>query len=576
MSQSVVLHALLNLVFSTNITQDTTFPPESQGDCHGVLGCFPVGVPPWVGPERPVSLPPLPPSRIAPTFCLHTPARPNCHVMEAVDFVGIYSSGLDTSAPLYVLTHGYLESARLKWMQKMVTSLLRSSPKAGVVTVDWARAAPPPYAQAVANIRLVGAATGYLLHVLAEFCDVNLRSVHLIGHSLGAHLMGYAGQYVKTIRDEQVGRITGLDPAGPYFTNTPPEVHLDPTDAAFVDIIHTDMPSEGWEISKLGHPEALGHVDFYPNGGSLQAGCQGSVHSHIENDRSVAEGVLSYIGCNHQRSHEYFTESVNSRCGFLGVVCESWEAYLNGSCWGCVEDQKEKRGRCLSMGFSATPLTLVPQPGTSHAAIPQPAGNENSDSSSDARASNSTEGERRANDSASETRAPHVTEVPATVPGFPVKVFLGTAGQKPFCAEQYRITVMTSEASAGSSDGDLARFTVGLHGRGGVHPLPAPESPSFVDAGANLSWVSFSPPVGRVLSLRVFYEEDNGVLHSLIWRFSKPHLFVEAFVVEELSTGAVARFPFCGEKMEAGHSHTLYPDRQCPPTPLALEEEANL
>ncbi|ROT77630.1 hypothetical protein C7M84_003705 [Penaeus vannamei] len=80
MSQSVVLHALLNLVFSTNITQDTTFPPESQGDCHGVLGCFPVGVPPWVGPERPVSLPPLPPSRIAPTFCLHTPARPNCHV----------------------------------------------------------------------------------------------------------------------------------------------------------------------------------------------------------------------------------------------------------------------------------------------------------------------------------------------------------------------------------------------------------------------------------------------------------------------------------------------------------------
>lgn len=126
------------------------------------------------------------------------------------------------------------------------------------------------------------------------------------------------------------------------------------------------------------------------------------------------------------------------RCGFLGVVCESWEAYLNGSCWGCVEDQKEKRGRCLSMGFSATPLTLVPQPGTSHAAIPQPAGNENSDSSSDARASNSTEGERRANDSASETRAPHVTEVPATVPGFPVKVFLGTAGQKPFCGESFR------------------------------------------------------------------------------------------------------------------------------------------
>ncbi|XP_063609732.1 pancreatic lipase-related protein 2-like isoform X1 [Penaeus indicus] len=573
MSQSVMLHALLNLVFTTNFTQDTTFPPETVGDCHGVLGCFPAGVPPWVGPERPVSLPPLPPSQITPTFCLHTPARPDCHVMEADDFVGIYSSGLDASAPLYVLTHGYLESARLKWMQKMVTSLLRSSPKVGVVTVDWAKAAPPPYAQAVANIRLVGAATGYLLHVLAEFCDVNLRSVHLIGHSLGSHLMGYAGQYVQTVRDEKVGRITGLDPAGPYFTNTPPEVRLDPSDAVFVDVIHTDMPSEGWEISKLGHPAPLGHVDFYPNGGSVQAGCQGSVHSHIGNNASVAEGVLSYIGCNHQRSHEYFTESVNSRCGFIGVVCESWEAYLNGSCWGCTEDQKEKKGRCLTMGLSATPLALSPQPGTPRAGTPQPADEEISDSISDTRNPNSTQGESRANDSA----MTHATEVPTTVSGFPVKVFLGTASQKPFCAEQYRITVITSSASTKvSSDGDLARFTVGLHGQRGVHPLPAPESPTFVEAGARLSWVSFSPPVGRILSLRVFYEEENGVLHSLIWRFSKPHLYVEAFTVEELSTGAVTRFPFCGEKMEAGRSHTLYPDLQCPPASPAPEEEADI
>jgi hypothetical protein len=32
----------------------------------------------------------------------------------------------------------------------------------------------------------------------------------------------------------------GLDPAGPYFENTDPRVHLDPTDALFVDVIHTD------------------------------------------------------------------------------------------------------------------------------------------------------------------------------------------------------------------------------------------------------------------------------------------------------------------------------------------------
>ena len=58
----------------------------------------------------------------------------------------------------------------------------------------------------------------------------------------------------------------GLDPAGPLFSTTDPAVRLDPTDAQFVDAIHTD--ADRW-----GMFQASGHIDFYPNGGLEQVGC---------------------------------------------------------------------------------------------------------------------------------------------------------------------------------------------------------------------------------------------------------------------------------------------------------------
>ena len=82
----------------------------------------------------------------------------------------------------------------------------------------------------------------------------------MIGHSLGAHICGYAGKRINGL-----GKITGLDPAGPYFENTDPIVRLDSKDAEFVDTIHTD--GSATLLLGLGLMQPLGHVDFYPNGG---------------------------------------------------------------------------------------------------------------------------------------------------------------------------------------------------------------------------------------------------------------------------------------------------------------------
>ncbi len=67
---------------------------------------------------------------------------------------------------------------------------------------------------------------------------LNPKDVHIIGHSLGAHTAGYAGEHIN-----KLGRITGLDPAEPYFQGMGEHVRLDTSDADLVDVIHTDASS---------------------------------------------------------------------------------------------------------------------------------------------------------------------------------------------------------------------------------------------------------------------------------------------------------------------------------------------
>jgi hypothetical protein len=54
---------------------------------------------------------------------------------------------------------------------------------------------------------------------LIELNQQGLKRVHLIGYSLGAHLMGEAGRTVQksTNNAVKIPKITGLDPAGPGF-----------------------------------------------------------------------------------------------------------------------------------------------------------------------------------------------------------------------------------------------------------------------------------------------------------------------------------------------------------------------
>ncbi|CAG0889998.1 unnamed protein product, partial [Cyprideis torosa] len=174
-----------------------------------------------------------------------------------------------------------LYSSDAKWWNPYRDAFLQRAPY-NIVLVDYRNGALGPeinYPQAVANAEVVARQVGNLVR---EFVirGATYQQVHLFGISLGAQISGLAAEWLKKISPgSTIGRITGVDPAGPLFAPYArpflysTETHLDPSDANFVDVIHTN--AEEPLAGGYGTDRPMGHVDFYVNGGQTQPGCPG-------------------------------------------------------------------------------------------------------------------------------------------------------------------------------------------------------------------------------------------------------------------------------------------------------------
>ncbi|TMW49842.1 hypothetical protein DOY81_005082 [Sarcophaga bullata] len=244
------------------------------------------------------------------TFYLYTRKNPDdrqyLYIDSNLDDSNLTKSYYDSKHPSKIIIHGYNSDMFLHPLQMMKMEYLAKGDY-NLFYVDWSKLAPGPcYMSAVHNTKHTGACVAQLVE---RILDMGSTDIHVIGFSLGAQLSNYIAKNLGTF---QLPRITGLDPAMPLFVTASENDKLDPTDAVYVDIIHTNAMVQG----KL---ERCGHADFYMNGGIIQPGCS-------------RNNPLNPFACSHQRATAYYLESIRSPKGFWGWACSSYIAYLLGMC----------------------------------------------------------------------------------------------------------------------------------------------------------------------------------------------------------------------------------------------------
>ncbi|KAJ8710487.1 hypothetical protein PYW08_009002 [Mythimna loreyi] len=218
------------------------------------------------------------------------------------------SPWLDPRKPLKIYLHGFTDDPSKDSFSSLSTAFLNQG-DFNIMALDASSLISGMYLRSTTMVRFIGEELGKILAALVS-AGLKPSNIHLIGHSLGSHISGFAGKAFMMLTGYRVGRISGLDPAGPCFSDVNVTFRLNINDADFVDVIHTDAGVYGMD-------EPVGHADYYPNTGSNQPNCL---------------PTLLLASCSHSRAWLFFAESVSNPLAFPAVRCADWDAFRNGTC----------------------------------------------------------------------------------------------------------------------------------------------------------------------------------------------------------------------------------------------------
>ena len=244
--------------------------------------------------------------------------------------------GFDEGKETKLFAHGFQDDGA-RFCADFISAYVSSGWNVNLVCIDWEEYAdndPYLYIRASNNAIKIGRKIGgkIISNLLIEDLNQNPNLIHAIGHSLGAHLVGNIG---KNSGNQKIGRITGLDPARPYFENyADSKERLLKEDADFVDVIHTN--SGDLHEGCLSMPWSMGHVDFYPNGGQHMPGCVDPSPSNWNIFRNFYSTVSSMVtACSHNKVLHYYSESIKHRSDnkyFLSKNCGSFSSFEKNLC----------------------------------------------------------------------------------------------------------------------------------------------------------------------------------------------------------------------------------------------------
>jgi pimeloyl-ACP methyl ester carboxylesterase len=184
----------------------------------------------------------------------------------------------------YIVIHGFQSGANKPWVKNIESQLAQRDPSANVVALDWLDDGKGLSYVTAANKT---ADAGAKLAKYLKDNNIDPSNVTLIGHSLGAHVAGFASQSCKSILGKGVGEIIALDPAGVKFATILQTHGLNKECAERVTVIHTNYT--------LGTRENLGHLDIHVNPNDFTQ----PSHDHFVGNHSFAQDVFVELLKNH-------------------------------------------------------------------------------------------------------------------------------------------------------------------------------------------------------------------------------------------------------------------------------------